>query len=273
MIYRLLGKRVVMHFVGSDIRSSAFLLKKNEYLKDGEPINNQPVSENWQQKLISDARKFANTILVSTPDLKRLIPEAVYYPVLLDLQKFNRELETSGAPDTQDGKVRILHSPSNAELKGSRHIDQALQNLKAKYPDKVEIIRPVYSKNENTGSKYSTSRYELFSLYKSCDIVVDQLVIGWYGLQTVEALAAGKEVICYIDEELQKFLYPGCPVISADVHNLEKVLEQTFHKVAERKGRDGKRWVEQYHTIENNHQQLLDAWGITEIKQSSMSHV
>jgi len=38
--------------------------------------------------------------------------------------------------------------------------------------------------------------------YKEADILVDQLRIGWYGVLSVEAMALGKAVVCYIRDDL-----------------------------------------------------------------------
>src|SRR6266496_2729942 len=93
MMYKLFGKKVVMHFVGCDIRSLDYshwkAIHMQEYLAGADAF---PKSELWQQKLIKDAEQYADTILVSTPDLKEIIPEATYSPVLLDLDKYLNEL-------------------------------------------------------------------------------------------------------------------------------------------------------------------------------------
>src|SRR4051812_33869195 len=75
MVYKLFGKKVIMHFVGCDIRSLNYSHWKadhiNEYLKG---VDDFPKSEPWQKKLVHDSERYADSVLVSTPDLKEIIP-------------------------------------------------------------------------------------------------------------------------------------------------------------------------------------------------------
>jgi hypothetical protein len=129
---------------------------------------------------------------------------------------------------------------------------------------KVRLILPS-EKDKSRSTPYSSTRYELFKHFKEADIVIDQLITGWYGLLSVEALAAGKEVICYVDEHLKPNLFPGCPIEIANVNNLEEVIIKCIEKI-----RTGKHlsqqekidWIRQYHTIEKNNEPLLRAWNI-----------
>ncbi len=227
-IYQLLGKRIIMHFVGSDIRDPHFLFWKSDHLIDF--INGKAkvpeLSSNWQKRLIADSLKHANSILVSTPDLLSIVPSAIYYPVMIDANKFLSELNSINKdvePFFKSKKVKILHAPSNVKLKGSEYINQLLKELE-KEDDRFEFI---YTRelNKETGSTYTVSRYDLFQLYAEADIVIDQLVIGWYGLQAIEALLANCLCVAYIEDEFKEYLDPLCPIINANANNLKKVIK------------------------------------------------
>ena len=192
-IYKLLGKRVVMHFVGSDIRSEEYLYWKERNIK--QYLNGTadfPISEPWQDKLIFDAEKYADCILVSTPDLKSIIPKSIYYPVLLDLEIFFKEISSLKPNQKQKDEIVILHSPSNTLLKGTIYIHEILKKVAKNSKYKIRLVLPG-EKLIGTDKKYSVTRYQLFKLYQEADIVIDQLIIGWYGLQSVEALALKKK--------------------------------------------------------------------------------
>jgi hypothetical protein len=267
MTYKLFGKKIVMHFVGADIRSEAYSQWKEinlfQFLQGKDDF---PKSEPWQRKLIKDAEQFADYILVSTPDLLELIPSAHFYPVLLDLSKFQSELDKFEAPQKKPGEIVILHCPTNAakNMKGTVHIDVVLEKIVAQSKHNIRLIRP-YKDKEGTTYTYTASRYELFKLYKEADIVIDQMVTGWYGLLSVEALAAGKEVICYVDKKLQRYLFPGCPIHLADINELEQTLNSCIEKLASGNSTDAARqldWVKKYHSIWENNSELLRAWNV-----------
>lgn len=117
-----------------------------------------------------------------------------------------------------------MHSPSNARVKGTEIIHVALKELKDEYGDEVETMTPGV-RILNSKKLYSVSRYELFELLKKSDVLIDQLVIGWYGLQRYwSTLLSGNVVLCYLESGLDKYLYPGCPVINVNAITLKDTL-------------------------------------------------
>lgn len=260
-VYKFFGKRIVFNFVGSDIRSENFLKWKAQHIVEYlNGVKSPPKSEEFQQRLISEATEFADSILVSTPDLLELVPQAKYFPVVYDIEALSAEMERAEKLPKDSDKVYILHSPSNTALKGTEIITAALENIKNKYPDKVEVVLP--HKTKQYRLSHSVSRYELFQLINQADIVIDQLIIGWYGLQSIEALIAGKQTMCYIDKDLEKYLYADCPIINANALNLEQKIEECIANI---KGKNisGKKeivdWVKANHTLESNNETLIES--------------
>lgn len=261
MTYKLFGKRVVMHFVGSDIRSPKYIYWKEENIHQvllG--IDNFQKTLPWQEKLIQDAEKYADHILVSTPDLLSIIPKAIYYPVLIDYQKLLTELDKAPIAIKKENEIVILHAPSNIKQKGSNIIEKVLLKIKRESQLNIRLVLPRHDEK----SLYSVTRYDLFKLYKESDIVIDQLLIGWYGLQSIEALVAGCQVISYIEQDLEPYLFPECPIHNANANTLESVILNCINKKQDRKLNSihNTGWIKKYHTIENNNEPLLAAWAM-----------
>lgn len=264
-IYRFFNKKIIMHFVGSDIRDPNYLFWKadniNDYLAGKKP---SILSTKWQKKLIIDSNNFAKHIIVSTPDLLQIIPQANYFPVVINIEQFMNELKVVSSQSKskifKSNKIKILHAPSNSKVKGSRLIDSIMEKL-LQNNDKIEYLNTL-DLQRNTGSVYSVSRYELFQLYTEADIVIDQMVIGWYGLQSIEALLAKCFVICYVEDKLKKYLFHDCPIIISDISKLENHLLDTINKVMNNQSDFTKQieWVKKYHTIKNNNSKLLAAF-------------
>lgn len=266
-LYKLLGKRIVLNFVGSDIRSEFYLYWKDKHLKEYLAGTDNPdkTSPN-QKKLINDALKYGDYLIVSTPDLLEFLPKAKFQPVTLDLDRFLNEIKSATPYPKEKDEIVILHVPSNSSLKGTAHIKRITEEFARKSKLKVKVLIPEKSAETSTDLVYTMTRYELFKMLNTADIVIDQLVIGWYGLQSVEALAAGKQVICYIDKKLENYLYPDCPIHNADLNTLESVLEKCVQAVADKKTDSPAQleWVKKYHTVENNHSVLAEAWQVSE---------
>ncbi|MBL1280570.1 MAG: hypothetical protein COA33_009870 [Fluviicola sp.] len=261
MIYKLLKKKVIMHFVGSDIRSNDYLKDKNEHIIDhlnGKEIKTA-ISDCQQLKLIADTRKYANKIIVSTPDLLELIPEATYLPVFLDVESLPK---TESKRSQEKGKIRILHSPSGTLTKGSKYIHDVLTKILSHRKEEIDLIIPSYNK-KGRELNYSFSRYKMIETMDNSHIVIDQMVIGWYGLKTVEALYHGANVVCFIEKE--EFQFDDSPIIQSDVLNLERVLNTLIDQlIIENNKKDrlntNRKWIDKNHSIDSYQEFLHDLW-------------
>ncbi|MDD1756878.1 MAG: glycosyltransferase family 4 protein [Methanomassiliicoccales archaeon] len=100
LFLRTMGKRVIIHHHGSDLRG-------------------------WGEKNTNN--RFAHGILVSTPDLLDWSPRATYLPspILLDFYS-NVGVEKKGANE----RIRIVHAPSKRAVKGTEQIIRTVDDLK-----------------------------------------------------------------------------------------------------------------------------------------------
>ena len=250
--YKVLKKKIVFHFVGGDIRSSDYLTWVNDSLIKA-PVNIMPeIQQAYQIKLCELAQKYATFIIVSTPDLIEFFTKKVYYiPVFINHEKFKsyrfkKKLIASNS-------VKILHAPSNARIKGSLFIESKIKLIKLKHPKLEAIITTDKKHAENIHPPYSISKSKLISLMESSNIVVDQVVIGWYGLQSIEALITGNKVIVWIPKELTKYIQKDCPI---DHYQNRLNIEETISRIVQEKNKNQQPlindWVKKNHTIENN---------------------
>ncbi|MCH4551349.1 glycosyltransferase [Aestuariibaculum lutulentum] len=91
-----------------------------------------------------------------------------------------------------DGKIKIFHGINrmNYIKKGNKFFDEALNIIKKKYPDEVEIII-----TENI--PYN----EYIKIYNSCHILLDQVYAYDQGYNALEAMAKGKVVFTGAEQE------------------------------------------------------------------------
>jgi hypothetical protein len=100
---------------------------------------------------------------------------------------------------------------------------------------------------------------------KKSDVLIDQLIIGWYGLQSIEGVLSNNLVLCHMESDLVSFAAEGCPIIPVDSASLKAKLieiieggELSFARSYD----DDVEWVRSNHTIERNNAALLSAWAI-----------
>lgn len=221
-LWRLLNKKVVMHHHGTDIRHKG---------------------EHWLYS------RLAQRIFVSTPDLLEWSRDAIWVPNPLDLEMY----QYVGAKDRQSNEadpIKILHAPSRRRLKGTEHVLSAIKKLKNEGYD-IELILV-----ENTPHN------EALEYYKQADIVIDQLLIGWYGMLAQECMALGKPVCVYLKEDLQGYLPNNQPLLNTTIDNLLKNLRTLIEDpyLREDLGKRGRRYVQEIHCSDRIALKLKDLY-------------
>jgi hypothetical protein len=234
-----LGRRVFFYFCGCDIRDSKHVIATYEHsaCKTCWP---QLCSAN-RPRALEVARRFADGVFVSTPDLLEFVPGSTLLPQPIDLGRFDARGAAgfgppSGTPGV-DRPARIAHAPTNRGIKGSDRIEAAVRSV-ALSGLAVELVTV-----ENRPHR------EVLEICATCDLAVDQLLIGAYGQFAVECMAMGKPTLCYIRPDLAAEYPAGCPIISASPADFETVLASTLaaHRSWPAIGRAGREYVERVH--------------------------
>lgn len=117
-------------------------------------------------------------------------------------------------------KIKIVHSPTNRAAKGSKYILAALENLQKKYSNiEVTLIEKI--------------PYEqALKLYQEAHIVIDQVLIGWYGAFGVEVMKMGKPLGVFIQEKDLHFIPEAMKkdlesaIINLNPFNIEEELSK-----------------------------------------------
>lgn len=202
-LWRMLGRKVIIQFEGSDLRGHHHILP----------------------------RVFSNAIIVTTPDLLKWERKASYIPGAIDL----KELPYVGLK-SHVGPIRIVHAPTNRAIKGTNYIINAVQELQSQgYAIELDLVENV-------------SYQEAIERYKKADIVIDQVLIGWYGLVAIEAMALGKPVMVHIREDLRHYI-TGAPMLFTSPKTLANDLivliqDAGLRQKLSQRGRD---YVERVH--------------------------
>ncbi len=158
--------------------------------------------------------EYANLIYAVNPDLLWVLPKrARFVPYAhLDLDEWTPVEKETGATPV------VLHAPSHRGAKGTRHVVEAIERLKS---EGVSIEFVLVENLSNAKAR---------KLYERADLVVDQLLAGWYGGLAVEAMALGKPVICYLRQSDLSFLpeemRADLPLINATPGNVYAILRE-----------------------------------------------
>jgi glycosyltransferase involved in cell wall biosynthesis len=98
------------------------------------------------------------------------------------------------------------------------------------------------------------------------DIVVEQLIYGWWGSSGVETMALGKPVICYLRPQWKSFFlkkfpeYPELPIVEANTETIYEVLKKLVvdQEYRQKKGRESREFAESFFNPSKNAKALAD---------------
>lgn len=135
--------------------------------------------DKYRKKYIGTNR----TVIVSTPDLLKLIPEALWVPNPVPL--FDELFMPEQLPD--EDKILLCQSPTRKDLKNTEEFIRVAEEICA------EFSNVSYKIIENT--KYT----DCLKIKKRCHIHFDHMQ-GYYGVSSLESLSQGRPVIAGLDD-------------------------------------------------------------------------
>jgi glycosyltransferase involved in cell wall biosynthesis len=235
-------KPVIMHHWGSDVRLHSVALRTNPYAL---------VKDNNEEKIIQKLKTLSGSIKHCIipdyelfPFVKDFYEKVHIIPSMIDLSKYVPKRDQS------KNKVPIIvHAPTSPFIKGTKYILEAVEKLKTRHEFQFKLVQGI-------------SHEEAKEIYKQADLIIDQLHIGSYGLFSVEAMALGKPVMCWITDEMKKYYSDDLPIISANPDTIKDSLEYILKNLdmLSDVGKNSRIYVEKYHDASVNSLLIRDIY-------------
>jgi len=258
-ILKLLKKKMIMNYVGSEIRCSQLTNKllglKTKYIfcekcEYGE--YEECLDSIKRRREIKMVEKYIDFIFASKKNIgsKLLMREFIQIVVPINLDKWTM-------PEITKNKIPIIiHAPSERNVKGTEQVLEAVNKLKRAYS--FEFLLCENMQNEI-----------LMESLKRSDIVLDQFVWGGgYGRFAIESMALGKPVLTYIKclskKQQQGILPKDLPIVNTSAEKIFDNVKYLLEHPEERKiiGDKSRKYVEKYHDIEKNTTKLFSMLGM-----------
>lgn len=157
-------------------------------------------------------------------------------------------------PNTPDQKIVIFHGLNRYGFKGTRHVEEAFEILKNKYPNDLELV-----------IKGNMPLDEYLELMKRTNVVIDQAYSHSCGVNAIYALAMGKIVLGGAEpESLRSLGIDSSPVINIKpsahsiVEQIEKILANRSQ--IEMMGYASRQFAENVHGHIKVARQYLTTW-------------
>jgi hypothetical protein len=192
-IAKALGKKIFMTLQGCDIRLAGESNRRNHYTPcaPGRCTAFETCISTYdaqRRKMIAEVSPLCDRVFYLNPELGHFVPNGTFMPYA------SAEIENvEVAPPNIDRPPRIVHAPSDGNIKGTRLIIEALDALRSELEFEFILVQ-------------NKTHAEAMELYRNADLAIDQVLAGWYGGFAVEMMAMGKPVMCWIREEDMRFV-------------------------------------------------------------------
>ncbi len=235
-----IGKKVAVVFTGCDVRLPD-LVKKFKW----NPCSNCPESYKHltgcrlPDKYSKLEKLKKNFEYIFSHDECAGYFQPNYFPILFPVRDIRKKFFLNSNM-SKNKKFTIAHAPSNEDYKGTRYIFNVINQLKNKFDFEFVIFQNLY-------------RQELYQKITECDLIIDQMLVGSYGILSVESMYLEKPVVCYIRPDIWEKIKDECPIYNANPDTLYDVLENILKnpQQIEEIGRKSKEYAIKYHSPEN----------------------
>jgi hypothetical protein len=236
------GKKIFITWQGDDARQGDRSREMFDICValEAESSYYPPRSDEWKRRTIARFARYADGQLALNPDLLHVLPAGASF---LPYASFDPAAVVARPPAANSSyPLKIVHAPSHRGAKGTRHVLAAVERLRESgVVFDFELVE-------------NLPRQDAIRRYAEADVVVDQLLVGWYGGLAVEAMALGKVVVAYLRAQdlvgVPGELLATLPVVDATPSTIEVVLRDLVraprHELAAR-GAAGRAFVERWH--------------------------
>jgi len=206
-------KAIFLTFQGSDARETQCFVEKHKQSRLAEEVIGRSGKTNdsirRKKTLLAGV---ADKIYSLNPDLLEVLPKGSEFLPYATEAGLNARI----LPFRQGNEFVVGHAPTHRMVKGTDEIIRVVENLRSKGINiRLELIEGL-------------SREDAQKKYQEIDLFIDQLVIGWYGVVSLEVMALGKPVLCFIKGRGLRFvpqkMLADLPIINADESSLEEKL-------------------------------------------------
>jgi len=235
LLLKCFKKKIIMHFWGDDVRLYSIAQKYNKYLTMF-PVDRK--GEKKKKKKLKKICKYVDAVIVADAELFNYVKifsnKIFFLPQVIKVEDYKVVY-----PDPEKKKIKIVHAPSFRKIKGTEIIVKVINDLKRKYDFEFILLQ-------------NTPNRKLLEILTEADIIIDQILLGTYGIFSIESMACGKPVICYINNYYRKMYPKDLPIISANPDNIREILEDLIKdgKKREKIGIKSRKFVENYHNAE-----------------------
>lgn len=241
-LLKLAGKKLIVSPYGGDIAVAGHLDYLEEPLFEDYPYLREQ-SEETEARVLHTLRW--STLSIANWQFGFLPSYDVVWPTMLaiDTDAWSPPPEPASDADGRNGAVTLLHAPNHRAIKGTEHIERAVEELRA---SGLEVDLKLLQGVPN---------HELHEAMSGADVIVDQILAG-YAMNALEGLALSKPVVTNLDSMRPAVRHAetlrDCPLIDSDPEALVDDLRRLVENPALRHeiGQAGRDFAVRHHSVD-----------------------
>lgn len=231
---RKCGKKLVVQHRGSDVRMLSIASTRDS--RDVRVKGGRRREEKIIVEKLKELSRYIDHAIVADHELFSYV-QGHYKHIHFLRQFITLDKFPMSAPSMDNSKPLIIHAPTNNYLKGTEYVVQGIDRLRRKgLSFDFRIIN-------------NLSHKRALMEYKQADIIIDQLLQGSFGVLSLEGMALGKPVICFIRDSMIPHYPAGLPIVNANKDTFFEVLKRLIEKPELRRtiGIAGRNYIEKYY--------------------------
>lgn len=211
------------------------------YDKCYDGICNSGRRDQMRQRAIEKMMQHCQHAFALNPDLLYFLPQNQSSFLPYTIPNFD-SIRPKRNAFFQGDRINIVHAPTQRVTKGSAYIINAIKTLEQEFPGRI-----FFQLVENMPYE------KALDIYRGADLVIDQVLIGWYGGLAVEVMKMGIPIVAYINEEnfelIPEEFTNELPIINVTIDSLTTILRKIIQEREQliEKGQQAKQFVERWH--------------------------
>lgn len=213
-----MGRKLVVHYRGCEIRDRDRNMAAHPAMNICEECDYRPpvcqVPLNVARRAL--AARYADAVLVTTPDLQEFAPEGQHMPFFAPA--IAESAPPAGPPDRE---FVIVHATNHPGIEGTRHLQAAVEALRARgHRVRLHWLH---------GASHDT----VLDALAHADLAVGKMKMGYYANAQIESMMAGVPTITFVRPEFMTEALQASAFIFATLESLERTIEHYLTHPAE----------------------------------------
>jgi len=213
-VLKRMGRKIVIHFRGCEVRDRRLNMRLH-------PEENMCQACDYHGSICTDpvrsrrkrlGERFGDLILVTTPDMKDFLPNAVCFPLFLPEIR-EEEFATGEKKWPEREEFRVVHVTGHPGIEGTDEIRRAIDRLRAKgYPVTFRFL-------------HLMDHDQVLREIAGADLTIGKMKMGHYANVQIESMLLGVPAVTHVRREFMTPELERSGFIFTTLAELETTLE------------------------------------------------